>query len=77
MLPKYTRNNYHVIPVVVSFNLKGKQQFRYMQCVTGSAKEELTGVAIGDKVIVNIALKGLKKSDKCLNLDEIISIAKI
>lgn len=74
LLPKRTRNDYYVIPVVVSFSYKGKLQKRYMQAVTSVAKEQLNAINAGDNVLIRIALKGIKKDGKCYNLDEIVNI---
>ena len=77
LLPKKTRNDYHVIPIIVEFTYKGKPQLRYMQCVTTQAKNDLIGLKSGDKVTIKVALKGTRKDGKCFNLDEILSIIKI
>jgi len=76
IFPKKTRNDYYVIPVILSFSYGEKPQTRYMQCVSQQAKDDLKVLSEGDRVIVRIALKGVTKNDKCFNLDEIIGIEK-
>ena len=74
--PKKTRNDYYVVPVLLSYKVNGKPQVRYMQCVTSQSKTDLMGLKEGMNVLVNISLKGVMKGDKCLNLDEVISISE-
>ena len=75
--PKRVSNDHYVLPVIISHDLDGKLQYRYMQVVRSGVKEKMAGITVGDKVKIKFALKGKEKGDIYYNLDEITGIEKL
>lgn len=79
LLPKKTKNDYYVLPLVITYSYKGIDQMRYMQAVSQHVKQQISELNEGDSVKVKLAIKGKynKDQDKYFNLDEIESITLI
>ena len=76
LMPKKTKNDYYVLPMVIKYSYKGVDQLRYMQAVSQHVKQQITELSEGDRVRVKLAIKGRYNAsqDKYFNLDEIESI---
>jgi hypothetical protein len=79
LLPKKTKNDYYVLPIVLSFNYKGSEQMRYMQAVSKFVQQQISDLNEGDLVKVKLAIKGKynETQEKYFNLDEIESITAL
>lgn len=79
LLPKKTKNDYYVLPLVIKYHYKGEEQMRYMQGVSKHVKQQIQELSEGDSVKVKLAIKGRYNpdQDKYFNLDEIESISLI
>ena len=79
LIPKKTKNDYYILPIVIAHKCKGRDQLRYVQVISKHVQQSMTEMAEGDKVRVRLVLKGQynERQGKFFNLDEVEEISLI
>lgn len=79
LIPKKTKNDYYILPMVIAHKCKGQEQLRYVQVVSKHVQQCVTEMSEGDKVRVRLILKGQYNATqgKFFNLDEVEEISLI